>query len=168
MVSRRSAYSALCWSSEEGASVLVLRYTCPRKAVSAKHWEVGLGVSRLGSQCWHCAVTKVSLCKGQGRKWQKLTKISPSYFSQPSSWRKSLSLAYSCALLSLSCLSLPPWFPPLHSNQNLFIPQSMSLHFLSSLMWLLLVVHFVLSILRLISWLFKNDLIVIQLCLRDR
>ena len=40
----------------KGPTVLVLRHTCCRKAVPAEHRGEGLGVSRLGSQCWCCAV----------------------------------------------------------------------------------------------------------------
>ena len=40
----------------EGATALVLRYTCPRRAVSAECRVVELGVSNLGIQCWNCAV----------------------------------------------------------------------------------------------------------------
>ena len=37
-------------------TVLVLRHTSLREAVPAEHRAVGLGVSRLGCQYWHCRV----------------------------------------------------------------------------------------------------------------
>ena len=46
----------------EGPTALVLRPTCLRKAVPAKHRVVGLGVSSLGSQCWQSAAYCKWLC----------------------------------------------------------------------------------------------------------
>ena len=40
----------------KGSTALGLRHTCPRKAAPKELRGVGVGVSRLGSQCWHCAV----------------------------------------------------------------------------------------------------------------
>ena len=46
----------------EGPTVLVVRYTCPRKAVPVEWKGAGLGVSRLGSSVGTVLFPKVGLC----------------------------------------------------------------------------------------------------------
>ena len=56
---------------EEERAVLGLRQTWLRRAISLECWVMELGVSRLGSQCLHCAPSHRCFCvyaEGWGRK----------------------------------------------------------------------------------------------------
>lgn len=62
MVSRCGT-GVFCWSFGKGPPSL-------RKAVSAECKGIRLGISRLGSQCWHCAVyLNWFMLKDGGKKW---------------------------------------------------------------------------------------------------
>ena len=78
------------------------------------------------------------------------TKKNLPLLSQPMTLKK-CSFVFSC--MFFSHFSPIPGLSPLHSIRDLFLPQTMSPHFLPSSMWpiLSLVVEFVLSVLRLIS-----------------
>ena len=56
MVSGYGAYGGICAGLlGKRLVVLVFRHTCLQKVASVEHSWAGLGVSRLDSQCWHCA-----------------------------------------------------------------------------------------------------------------
>ena len=81
-------------------------------------------------------------------------KINPSHF--PSQWLWWSVLCVSSPEHShFSHHCLRPMLSPLHSTQDLFLPQTMSLHFLDMASSPPLVVQFVLSILKSIYWVFR-------------
>ena len=62
VVSRHGACRGLCGLLEEWPAALVLRHTCPGKAVSAGHRVARLGISSLGSHVGAVLFTEVGFC----------------------------------------------------------------------------------------------------------
>lgn len=71
VVSRSGACAGLCWfSGGRGPLHWSLGNTYLKKAVPAEHRGMGPTVSRLGIQCWCCAVYwNWFMLRGRGRKW---------------------------------------------------------------------------------------------------